>query len=116
MSKQGQLVALAAVEPLNPDGLMGEARRRWSPIKTYCLFSGGNDSGVLAHYCQDYFDELLFIDTGTCLPGVEEHVVAFAKWLERPLKILRSGDEYRRMVLGDDLWWERYRAETDLGW
>lgn len=90
------------------DGLIGEAKRRWGPVMTSCLFSGGNDSGVLAYRCREHYDELFFIDTGVCLPGVEEHVHDFAEWLNKPLFVLRSGDAYRTMVLGDDLWWERY--------
>jgi 3'-phosphoadenosine 5'-phosphosulfate sulfotransferase (PAPS reductase)/FAD synthetase len=98
--------------------LIGEARARWRPIKTYCLFSGGGDSGVLAHRCRDQYDELLYIDTGTAIPtsvyppitGVEEHVRAFAASIEKPLTIRRSGNAYRTMVLGDELWWRRFRA------
>jgi 3'-phosphoadenosine 5'-phosphosulfate sulfotransferase (PAPS reductase)/FAD synthetase len=102
----------------DPDELIGEARSRWQPIKTYCLFSGGGDSGVLAHRCRDHYDELLYIDTGTAIPtsgrpaiiGVEDHVRAFAASLGKPLTIRRSGDAYRTIVLGDALWWRRFRA------
>lgn len=87
------------MELRGPDSLVLEAKDRWQPVHTYCLFSGGNDSGVLAHRCRDHFDELLFIDTGTALPGVEEHVVAFAELLDKPLLVLRAEGEYRRMVL-----------------
>lgn len=96
------------VVPLDPDELVAQALERWSPLRSVCLFSGGNDSGVLAFRCRDHYDELFFIDTGVCLPGVEEHVRDFAAMLEKPLFVLRSGDAYRTMVLGDDLWWERF--------
>lgn len=111
----------------SPESLIGAAKRRWKPIKTYCLFSGGGDSGVLAHRCRDHYDELLYIDTGTAVPtseepaitGVEDHVRAFAEQLGKPLSIRRSGDAYRTMVLGNELWWRRYRAalrrQPDLG-
>jgi 3'-phosphoadenosine 5'-phosphosulfate sulfotransferase (PAPS reductase)/FAD synthetase len=92
----------------NPDELVAAAKKRWQPIRSVCLFSGGGDSGVLAYRCREDYDELLFIDTGVCLPGVEEHVVRFAEMLGKPLTTLRSGDAYRTMVLGDDLWWERF--------
>lgn len=92
-----------------PDALVAAAKDRWSPIRTICLFSGGADSGVLAHRCAHEYDELLYIDTGTALPGVEEHVRAFALRLGKPLTIRRSGDAYRTMVLGNGLWWSRYR-------
>jgi 3'-phosphoadenosine 5'-phosphosulfate sulfotransferase (PAPS reductase)/FAD synthetase len=101
-----------------PDELVAEARRDWNPIKTFCLFSGGGDSTVLAHRCRDLYDELFYIDTGTAVPtsgepsigGVEEHVRAVAASLGKPLTIRRSGDAYRTLVLGDELWWRRYRA------
>ncbi len=101
-----------------PDGLISTAKRRWHPIKTFCLFSGGGDSAVLAHRCRDHYDELLYIDTGTAIPtssepaiiGVEDHVRAFAELVGKPLTIKRSGDAYRTMVLGDELWWKRFRA------
>jgi 3'-phosphoadenosine 5'-phosphosulfate sulfotransferase (PAPS reductase)/FAD synthetase len=107
---------MADAARLDADELVAEAKARWSPVKTYCLFSGGGDSGVLAHRCRDQYDELLYLDTGTAIPttpgitGVEDHVRSFADWLEKPLAIRRSGDAYRTMVLGDDLWWERFRA------
>lgn len=102
----------------DPDELIAEARDRWRPIRTYCLFSGGGDSGVLAHRCREHYDELFYIDTGTAIPstdqpaivGVEDHVRSFAASLGKPLTIRRSGDAYRTMVLGDGLWWRRFRA------
>lgn len=95
--------------------LIAEAKEQWQPIKTYCLFSGGGDSGALAHRCRDHYDALFYIDTGTAIPtvdqivGVEDHVRSFAEALGKPLVIRRSGDAYRTMVLGDELWWRRYR-------
>lgn len=83
-----------------PEQWVTEAKKRWSPIRTFCLFSGGNDSGVLAHRCRDDYDVLLFIDTGLAVPGVEGHVIDFAKWLDKPLMTVRSGHAYREMVLG----------------
>jgi 3'-phosphoadenosine 5'-phosphosulfate sulfotransferase (PAPS reductase)/FAD synthetase len=105
---------------LDPDDLIQQAKERWRPIKTYCLFSGGNDSAGLAHRCADQYDALVFADTGTALPrpevskdlkvyGVEEFVRSFAERIGRPLIIKRSGDAYRTMVIGDSRWWKRYR-------
>jgi 3'-phosphoadenosine 5'-phosphosulfate sulfotransferase (PAPS reductase)/FAD synthetase len=100
----------------DPDALAAAAKARWSPIRTVCLLSGGADSCVLAHRCADHYDELLYIDTGTALPGVEDHVRAFARRLGRPLMIRRSTDAYRTMVVGDELWWSRLReASADRG-
>lgn len=83
-----------------PEDLIAEAKERWTPIRTICLFSGGKDSSVVAHRCRDHFDELAFIDTGTAVPGVREHVAEYAEWLGKPLRIMESGDAFRRMVLG----------------
>lgn len=102
----------------DPDELVAEAKARWKPIRTYCLFSGGGDSGVLAHRLRDHYDDLFYIDTGTAIPtverivGVEDHVRAFAALLGKPLSIRRSGDAYRTMVLGDALWWRRFRVAS----
>lgn len=93
------------------DALVRRARRRWDPIATYCLFSGGDDSTVLAHRCREHYETLVFIDTGIALPGVEEFVRGYAAWLGKQLVVKRSGDAYRTLVLGDARWWERYRAE-----
>lgn len=93
----------------SPDALIEAAKERFAPTRTICLFSGGADSGVLAHRCARHYDELLYIDTGTAIPGVEEHVRGFAALLGKPLRIRRSTGVYRTMVVGDELWWSRFR-------
>lgn len=85
------------------------------PISTVCLLSGGGDSTVTAHRCRELYDELAYIDTGTALPGVREFVVEFARWLDKPLRILESGDAYRELVLGNDRWWAFCRRERRCG-
>jgi phosphoadenosine phosphosulfate reductase len=55
---------------------------------------------VLAHRCREHYDGLAFIDTGTAVPGVAEFVRDFARWVDKPLRVLRAGDAYRRLVLG----------------
>ncbi len=89
----------------DPDNLATGAKRRWSPIKTYCLFSGGNDSTVLAHRCHDHYDALCYVDTGTAVeecngPSVLAHVQTVAALLDKPLVVMAAGDAYRMMVLG----------------
>lgn len=84
------------------DDLIAKARGEHAPIATFCLFSGGGDSAVLAHRCRDDYEALVFIDTGTAVPGVCEHVERFAAWLGKPLKVYNSGDAFRRMVLGGE--------------
>lgn len=77
-------------------------------IRRLCLTSGGGDSTVLAHRCRHDYDELVHIDTGTALPGVREFVEDFAAQLEKPLTVVEAGDAYRRMVLGEQIFWDSY--------
>lgn len=83
----------------DPELLIARAREEHEPIASYCLFSGGHDSTVLAHRCRDHYDTLAFIDTTTALPGVVEFVEEFAGWVDKPLRILRPDhDPFREMV------------------
>jgi len=79
--------------------VMREAWRIPNVTKTFTLFSGGNDSTVLAHWAQPYSDGLVHIDTGTALPGVREFVEDFARRYGMPLKVYEAGDAYEKMVL-----------------
>lgn len=83
-----------------PEQVIRNAEREHGPfVARVCLFSGGNDSTVVAHRCRDHYDTLAFIDTGTAVPGVREFVEQFAASLGKPLRFYESGGEYRRMVL-----------------
>lgn len=93
---------LSILPVIDPDVLIAEAKAEHRPIATVCLFSGGNDSTVVAHRCREHYDRLVFIDTGTAVPGVREFVESFAAWLNKPLLVYESGDTFRRMVLGTD--------------
>jgi 3'-phosphoadenosine 5'-phosphosulfate sulfotransferase (PAPS reductase)/FAD synthetase len=84
--------------------LMWEAIERFDPIAIVGLTSGGKDSTTVAHRVKDHlWQGLAYIDTGTAVPGVEEFVLRFARWLREPLRILRSGDAFREMVLGNGI-------------
>ncbi len=96
-----------------PDRIVIEAKREHQPLATFCLFSGGNDSTVLAHRCREHYQQLAWIDTGTAVPGVAEFVREFAAWIGKPLRVLQAGDAYRTMVLGDLVWWARFIAAHD---
>jgi 3'-phosphoadenosine 5'-phosphosulfate sulfotransferase (PAPS reductase)/FAD synthetase len=91
---------ISMLPKVDPDALVTDAKREHRPVATVCLFSGGNDSTVLAHRCRDHYDRLVFIDTGTAVPGVREFVESFAEWVGKPLSVYESGDMFRRMVLG----------------
>lgn len=87
----------------DPDDVIREARELHKPVRSFCLFSGGHDSTVLAHRCREHYDELAFIDTGTALPGVREFVEEFAaETIGKPLRILEAGDAYRVLVVGGE--------------
>lgn len=84
------------------------ASDRYQPVASVCMFSGGNDSVVLAHKCRDDYTHLFHIDTGTACPGVREFVEERAQQLDKPLLVYEAGDAFRILVLGDDLWWDRH--------
>lgn len=95
----------------DPDELIAAAVAEHAPAQRWCLFSGGNDSTVLSHRCRDHYDGLAWIDTGTAVPGVAKFVELFARdVVGKPLRILKAGDAYRTMVLGNRRWWSRYHA------
>lgn len=83
----------------DPDELIRKARDEHQPVNTFCLFSGGKDSSALAHRCRDQYQALMFIDTGTAVPGVVEFVREFADWLDKPLVIYNSKEAFRNLVL-----------------
>ena len=97
----------------SPDEVIAVARAEHEPVATWCLFSGGNDSTVLAHRCREHYDGLAWIDTATAVPGVETFVREYAEWIGKPLRILSAGDAFRTMVLGDLVWWARFIAAHD---
>jgi asparagine synthetase B (glutamine-hydrolysing) len=64
----------------DPDKLIARAVGEHRPVAVWCLFSGGNDSTVLAHRCREHYQGLAFVDTGTAVPGVAEFVREYAEW------------------------------------
>lgn len=91
---------LQMVDEITPEDWIARAKDQWSPVKTFCLFSGGGDSSVVAHRLRDHYEALVFIDTGTAAKGVREHVEFFADWIGKPLIVEEAGSAYRDMVLG----------------
>lgn len=97
---------LSFVPGIKPEHLIHDATNEHHPIASLCLFSGGGDSAVLAHRCREHYEALVFIETGTAIPGVREHVERFAAWLDKTLWIYYpervgepSGTAWRRLVL-----------------
>lgn len=96
---------LRTIEIETPEDWIARAKEEHKPIKTFCLFSGGSDSLVVAHRCRDHYDELIHVDTGTAVPGVQEHVKKCAEELDKPLQILTQDfDAFRLLVLGGTDW------------
>lgn len=87
-----------------PESVIADAESQHGPFKArVCLFSGGNDSLAVAHRCRDFYDLLVWVNTGTAVPGVEEFVREAADWLGKPLDIYEAAPgEYRRIVLGGE--------------
>lgn len=57
--------------------ILTEARRLWTPHKSFVLFSGGNDSLVLLHLAKVYGwapDGVIHVNTGTGVPETTEFV------------------------------------------
>jgi 3'-phosphoadenosine 5'-phosphosulfate sulfotransferase (PAPS reductase)/FAD synthetase len=108
------IISSGEVARERPDGLIARARGEHQPVAVWCLFSGGNDSTVLAHRCREHYEGLAFIDTGTAVPGVAEFVREYADWIGKPLRVLHAGNAFRVMVLGDATWWTRYKAARKL--
>jgi 3'-phosphoadenosine 5'-phosphosulfate sulfotransferase (PAPS reductase)/FAD synthetase len=94
---------LELVAPPTPEELFAEAELEHGPFAArFALVSGGSDSTVLAHRCRHLYDELVFIDTGTALPGVRDHVERIAALVDAPLLVYEAGVQWRAMILGGE--------------
>ena len=84
-----------------PESVITEAEEEYGPfVARVCLFSGGNDSLATAHRCRDFYDELVWVNTGTAVPGVAEFCQE-ADWIGKPLRVYEAAEgEYERIVLG----------------
>lgn len=86
---------------LTPQQVMNEAAELGPFVARVCLFSGGGDSTVVLHYAlsQGWIDEAAFVDTGTALPGVREHVENVCRDWGVPLSVWEAGNAFEEMVL-----------------
>lgn len=73
-----------------PEDVYARALELGPFVRRVCLFSGGRDSLTTALRCRDLYDELVFIDTGTAIPGVREHVERAAAWIGKPLRVYET--------------------------
>lgn len=93
------------------EAVLETARRWYQPSKLFGLFSGGGDSSVTAHALRHELDGLMYIDTGTALPGVRDHVEETANWIGLPLMIYEARDAFDKMVVGWPEFWKAFEAE-----
>lgn len=101
-----------------PEMIIGDATNvetNQPVIHRVALTSGGGDSTVLAHRCNDLYDTLAHIDTGTALPGVRAFVEEFAERMGKPLLVAEARDAYKKLVLGHDEWWPIYEQHRLSG-
>lgn len=99
-AKVSGLVRFPGLE-LAPDAIMREAEMHGPFVARVCLFSGGGDSTAVLHkaLAEGWIDEAAFVDTGTALPGVREHVERVCLDWGVPLTVWEAGDAFERMVL-----------------
>lgn len=99
-NKTGHSLETLALHSREPHELMNEAIMRWNPKHIVALTSGGGDSTAALLAVREYIDVAAYIDTGTALPGVREHVESVCARLEVPLIVLETPwEEYESMVL-----------------
>lgn len=92
-----ETLALHAREPAD---LMDEAIAKWNPSHVIALTSGGGDSTAALLAVRKYIDCAAYIDTGTALPGVREHVEKVCEKIGVGLIVLETPwSEYEQMVV-----------------
>jgi 3'-phosphoadenosine 5'-phosphosulfate sulfotransferase (PAPS reductase)/FAD synthetase len=70
-------------------------------VAVFALFSGGNDSVVLAHLFRQRVNAVVHVNTGTGIPETTRHVRAVTAAWGLPLHELHPRDAYRDLVLGN---------------
>lgn len=97
-----EIAAARLFDNRTPEDIVTAAEDQWGPFQSrVCLFSGGNDSLAVAHRCRDAYETLVWVDTGTAVPGVAEFVQRAADWLKKPVEVYPAPEgEYERIVLG----------------
>lgn len=90
---------LSIYTKIDADSLMRSAIKEHSPVKIFCLVSGGNDSTAALIASREYVDAAVYIDTGTSLPGVEDHARYVSEKVGVPFMVSRAPQgEFERMV------------------
>lgn len=97
-------------------GLVQQAKDQYATVKTFCLFSGGNDSATLLHIVKDLIDAAVHIDTGIGIPQTLDFVRNCTQGMGVPLIVEHTPPErYKELVLayggfpGPAMHWLFYR-------
>ncbi|HEU4975710.1 MAG TPA: phosphoadenosine phosphosulfate reductase family protein [Baekduia sp.] len=93
---------LSPLPAVDGEKLLHDAIAEHEPSHIFALYSGGNDSAVACSFTKraigDLLDAAVFIDTGTALPGVREHVETTTAARGLRLIVLEAGDAFFEMV------------------
>lgn len=80
--------------------LLDEACERWPAERILLLFSGGNDSTLLAHVMRERVDTVVHVNTGIGIPATRQYVKDVAGAWGLPYLEAKPPDSYRDLVLG----------------
>lgn len=80
--------------------IVKRAKAEFNPVKTFALFSGGDDSTVMLHLCRDLIDSVVHINTGIGISATRKFVRSTCRDFGVPLIELRTDPSvYRDIVL-----------------
>lgn len=86
--------------PRTPLDILSSAIAEHRPARVVALVSGGQDSTATLLAVRELVDGAAYIDTGTALPGVREHVEHVCSTLDVELDVLSTPwSEFEAMVL-----------------
>lgn len=81
--------------------ILKRAKEKTQPVKTFALFSGGNDSTTMLHLVKDEIDAAVHINTGIGIPQTSRFVRTICDSWKIPLiELATSPSVYRDIVLG----------------
>lgn len=76
-------------------------KARYRPVKTFILFSGGNDSIVLLDALWEHADAIVHVNTGIGVPAVESFAADVAGRYDLPYHVLTPPRSYEDLVLNE---------------
>ena len=94
--------------------LVDEALERANPDHVFILYSGGEDSVILAHLMRRRATGIVHINTGTGVPETAQHVRDIAAAWGVPLHEIQPPDTFEDLVLGKVLYKNGAKAGTPV--